>query len=224
MRTYTLLLAAALMTLVCVPALAGELELINKGGTEDVYRVSVNPDVEPFQFHLIFGDDPDYRAVTEMKVYRGDELLQTIPVEMAEPPYDESKAVEMKDMNRDGYGDIRVLMWWGATGNEGWSYWLYNPEKDRFEYNEQLSSIYARGYDDQGRVVSWGVGGHAGLIYTYSAYEWRGAELVLVYKAREDYDNESGKYHKVVSELRDGRMVVVSDRLLTEDEARSEGM
>ncbi len=221
LRTCTIVLIAALLTCIGGTARARDLELIRVSETERVYRVTVNPNVEPFGVRMIY-DNPVSRVVTEMRVYRGDELLQTLPVEMEEKPYIDSKYMETTDINDDGFIDISVLVWWRPAGNEGWSYWLYVPEKDLFEYNEQLTSIDALGFDKNGRIVSYTDGGAGGGVYSYRLYEWRGTELVLVVDVEQDFDEETGKCHKVAYERRDGKMVVVSDRMLDCFEAEEE--
>jgi len=219
---FALLSLAAFMTVISSTARAGDPELIQHGQDEDVYRVTVNHDVEPFEVHAIFNDKPEWKTLTELRVCRGDELLQTFPIRMDQPLHESTEYFLMADMNVDGFDDMQVLSSWGVTGNASWLYWLYVPEKDRFEYNDQLVSVEAGWIDGNNRVISWWDGGHAGCIYNTRAYEWRGTELVLVIQAVQRYDEETDKYHKVV-EVRQGyAMVVVSDRMLTPEEAMKE--
>ncbi len=211
MRFYNLWLVVVLLVGFSGTAWAGELELIQHDETEDVYQVMVHPDVESFQVHLLFSDDPNNRVVTEIKVYRGEDILQTLPVEEMDPPYEGADYFTSADMNFDGFDDLQLLVGWGATGNQSWSHWLYNTEKGRFEFSEQLTSIGALGFDENNRILSWWDGGAGGDIYPKSLYSWQGRELVLVLDEYQTIDMNTGQAHKVVSELRDGKMVVVRD-------------
>jgi len=223
MKAMRILMIAVLFTFMSSAALADDLKLVNDGEPEDVYEVTVNPEVEPFELHLVY-KAPSYHYVKEIQVYRSEELLQTVRVNMVDP-VDEGGNAELGlvDANFDGYGDLQLLSYRGATGNEGWLFWLYDPGRERFKYNSDLSNVPSVWFDEESKsVFASAVAGHAGRLYSAAVYEWEGMNLVLVRLESQSYDEEAGMYHRVVSVLKDGKMEVVSDEVLSGDDLDEE--
>jgi len=86
-------------------------------------------------------------GISEIDVYDGDAILQTIDVKEAiaaewdegytsdaTEAYAEDGGLTVSDMNFDGAGDIGLLGWLTAGANEPYYYWLWNGEAGRFEY------------------------------------------------------------------------------------------
>ncbi|MCL2545412.1 MAG: hypothetical protein FWE77_05775 [Clostridia bacterium] len=113
----------------------------------------------------------------------------------------------LEDMNFDGFMDMRVMQFVSAGANIPYHCWLWDPAAQRFEYSEALSAIPSPLFDpDRRQVLGFGTGGPAEYIYT--AYEFRGAELVLVGRVTTGYDYEGGTSIVTTEELIDGQMVV----------------
>jgi len=57
--------------------------------------------------------------------------------------WDEALAdiVQLLDVNFDGYNDLRILYNTGATGNNWYATYLYNPQKSKFVYHDDLSML-----------------------------------------------------------------------------------
>jgi len=51
--------------------------------------------------------------------------------------------VQLADINFDGYLDLRILFNTGATGNNWYASYLFNPGQDKFVYHERLSRLSA---------------------------------------------------------------------------------
>ncbi len=102
-----------------------------RGGVQ--CQFSINMDLPEYSFRLI--SDPQKNIITKIEVVRGDESTpnQTLIVpESMEPPYRDAGFFAAEDVNSDGYKDIKLLMWWGVTGNKGYQYWLFDPSKNIF--------------------------------------------------------------------------------------------
>jgi hypothetical protein len=53
----------------------------------------------------------------------------------------EERFFEGQDINFDGYLDIRTVAWYGTAGFTGYQYWIFNPESQLFEMNQQLTTF-----------------------------------------------------------------------------------
>lgn len=202
---------------------AEPLELIKDGEFEKVYKLIVKPGVPPFEIRLKLNDDPAYKIVENIEIYRNKKLLQTFVIgEDRMVPINEGLIdFETEDVNFDGYNDLKLLASLGATGNEWWLFWLYDPVKGRFESNGKLSSLCSPRVDKQKKTIhTWYNGG--GLSYIIEVYLWEGKKLVLILDAGQDFDEKRGKFHKIIKKRQDGKMVIVSDRYLSSEEATEE--
>ena len=91
-----------------------------------------------------------------------------------------AEEVSVKDYNFDGYEDIFIPDSDVSYGMGG-DYWLYDPEKNKFELSQELALVDGRGWrmdiynNDQLCLALYG---HYGSTKTY--YEWQGSSLVPV--------------------------------------------
>lgn len=87
----------------------------------------------------------DWHVVEKIEIYKSDQSdpIQTLQSRMDAEPYQNKNAnyFQAQDINFDGYKDIKLLIWWGATGNEGYDFWLFDPNSEKFIFNSQLSKI-----------------------------------------------------------------------------------
>lgn len=69
--------------------------------------------------------------------------------------------VQMIDLNQDGYLDLRILYNAGATGNNWYATFLYDPDIGRFKYHEALSRLSAVNVDRKSKLIKtyWRNGG-----------------------------------------------------------------
>jgi hypothetical protein len=61
--------------------------------------------------------------------------------------------VQLVDINFDGYLDLRLLDNEGATGNNWYATYLYDPRLKKFKYHKQLSSLSGVNVDDDSRQI-----------------------------------------------------------------------
>ncbi len=182
---------------------------------ENIFEFIIHKNLKPIVFHL-FGNQ-EYNYIERIDIYWKDELtpFQKIETPIGEPPYRGSKYFEAIDMNFDGYKDIRLLSWWGATGNTGYDIWTYNPEKNIFERSDDLSNLgnpiidYAKE-----EIHTSSRGGHAGMIYRKGVLKFINGELVLVEEESQDYIVEQNHYLKIKRKLINGNMKVIDKEIV----------
>ncbi|MCK5800799.1 MAG: hypothetical protein KAI47_26610 [Deltaproteobacteria bacterium] len=82
------------------------------------------------------------------------------------------------DANFDGYQDLQLLQWQGAS-SWGATYWIYQPTQKRFVKNRVLSGLSNPSFDaKRRRVISHNSDG--AVLKDSSTYRWRRGRLVLV--------------------------------------------
>ncbi len=223
-----ILLFLLLIGTTCV-ARAEEPELVKDGEDEKIFKVVVNPKIKPLLIHLLYRPSIDYnnavKTVWQVKIYLegGKKPLQVISTGASvERPYKGARFFWVEDMNFDGYQDFGLLTAWGATGNEQYKFWLFDPKTKRFIYNDDLSGLISPSADkDKKLITSWQNMGSAARAYILELYRWNGDKLELIREVDQELvqeDTKGATFHKVVSEPKDGKLVVVSDRILTDKE------
>jgi hypothetical protein len=83
-----------------------------------------------------------------------------------------TQVIQIGDYNFDGYPDFMFLMQSGGAGpNYTNNFYLYNPQKDNFEYNDELSQLSQVEVEVKSRTISsnWrdGAAHHGGERYTF---------------------------------------------------------
>jgi hypothetical protein len=154
----------------------------------------------------------EYNTIDKIEVTRGIEskvLVQTLEAGMGEPPVRGGNFFGAQDMNFDGYKDIGLISWWGATGNTGYTYWLFDPSKNIFVENSDLSSLSNPTPELQTKTIAThSVGGMAGCIYNNGTYKFDvKGKLILIRSEKQDYDEASKSFVKTIGELKDGKIV-----------------
>lgn len=166
-----------------------------------------------YNFHLV--GNPEYNTIDRIEITKGNEsaLSQTLEAGMGEPPYRDAKFFVAEDMNFDGYKDIRLMSFWGATGNTGYTYWLFDPSRNFFVENKDLSSL-SNPTPDVGTktIATHSVGGMAGCIYNNGTYKFdENGKLILIREEKQDWVVASKSFLKTISELKNGKMVVSTE-------------
>jgi hypothetical protein len=116
------------------------------------------------------------------------------------------------DINFDGYKDIFLETWHGATGNWGGCIWLYNPTTQRFDYSYEFSKLAGFTLYPKSKTIStFGRGGMAGKVHVAEQYAIRKNRPVLIWSQKQDWDDSQKKLHCIVRERVGEKMVVVRD-------------
>jgi hypothetical protein len=141
--------------------------------------------------------------------------LLNLEVLEAEPPYRGAKYFQGEDINFDGYADIKLMSWWGATGNNAYHYWLFDPRKGRFVLNHELSELTnpTPNYKTK-RIRSHHVWGMAGNIYDTATYVFQNGRVVLIRDESQEWVKNTKHFLRIISERRNGKLVVVSKKII----------
>jgi hypothetical protein len=142
---------------------------------------------------------------------------QSLDAEAIDRPYVGAPVVAVIDYDKDGWGDLRMREWSGATGNRKYHVFRFDPRRQRFARDSVLSEL--TGAEPlPGRPCVQGYLKNGGRAYdSWTRCLERGRWVVT---ESESQDNPEGKpfYVRVSKERRGGRMVVVRTDTLTADE------
>jgi hypothetical protein len=142
-------------------------------------------------------NDPYFGTIyytVEIKKNNNEKLIQTIKSESSlyadpliydygykEESLDEAMAI---DINFDGYKDIRFRSGCGANTfavNQTYNYYIFNPKKNKFEYNEDVSTILnPTPFSDEKIVRNFCKNTFSGSNGTIDEYKWYKNKLVLL--------------------------------------------
>ncbi len=178
-----------------------------RGGA--ICRFNIHNSLPVYNFYL--RGNVEYNTIDQIEITKGIEskiLVQKLEAGMGEPPVGGGNFFGAQDMNFDGYKDIRLMSWWGATGNTGYTYWLFDPSKKVFLENSDLSSLSNPTPELQTKTIAThSVGGMAGCIYNNGTYKFDvSGKLILIRSEKQDWVEESKSFIKTISELKDGKM------------------
>lgn len=162
----------------------------------------------------------DERIAARLDVFRPGvpPPAQQLPADVQESPNGgTAPSLVAQDLDGDGNRDLMLLSWWGATGNRGYLAWRFDVASDGFVAIPGFEEL-CRPEVEPGKpcVRTHSVGGHAGMIFTRQRWCWREGRLELVWSQVQDADDDDG-HVRVTSELRDGVMVEIDRRTVTEE-------
>lgn len=178
---------------------------IGKDKPAYIFKLLADPETNWFKRIII--------SESASKVVIQDLVVEDDIEDMDSPP--DNNYFDLEDINFDGYKDIRLLIYRGMTGNEESSYWLFNPETNKFVYNKDFNGLGTHAVDAGKRqIYSHSNGGHAGMIYFDSIYEVRDNKPVLIREVSQEFDDKEGLYVEVTSEPVNGEMKVTGRRIV----------
>jgi hypothetical protein len=179
------------------------------------FTYAIDPGADEMLF-VLRGTDNTIGTFSTIQVLMKDkngkyEVVQILDAQQSEPPPSKLGYFVTRDMNFDGYEDISLLTWWGATGNAGFNYWLYNPKTKEFVFNETLSSLSnPTPHTDSQTITTHSNGGAAGMIFVDQVYKYGNGEYVFIKEVKqEETDGTRGIFTRTTTELKDGKMQVV---------------
>lgn len=113
------------------------------------------------------------------------------------------------DLDGDGYRDLMLMIWYGATGNAGHAVWLWDARAGRFAYDAGLSNHTNLRPVDGGCWETQSVGGHAGRIYTRERLCRVSGRVTVVRSERQDFDYDARVYIRTIREPRGDTLAAV---------------
>ncbi len=145
----------------------------------DLYGNSMEPDIEMIKVSVRSTGEVLQRIFT-------DEFIEIVDRTSLETFF------TFRDINMDGYKDMAFLVVRGATGNEGYSFLIFNPSDMRFVYNETFQNLVNPDTNPDKKMVTtfYHMGGSE---YETEYYEVRGNNLIRVGRERFDMKEEMSK-------------------------------
>jgi len=117
------------------------------------FTFKIHPGLAPRTFKLI--GDPESNTIKTIEIYVSSATRpsQVLKAQQDEAPYRGADYFKMVDIDFDGYQDIGLLSWWGATGNEGWTFWRFDPASQQFVKAPEVSALGGPQFDSQARTI-----------------------------------------------------------------------
>jgi hypothetical protein len=115
----------------------------SRGGVE--YACEIHPGVA---LRLVAVVDSVWPSVDSIVVYashdssRALQVLSRQPGEAESPMPYHTDVLRTVDLDADGWRDLLVGKFWGATGNRGYDVWRYDPTARRFAADTVLSELW----------------------------------------------------------------------------------
>ncbi len=160
-------------------------EDVRNGAT---FKFKIHKSLPAYTFHLV--GNRESNLIDSIEVSKGNDtaIIQVLKdFEMDEPPFRGAKYFQAEDINFDGYRDLKLLSWWGVTGNKGYSYWLFEPKKNRFVFNQELRDLSNPTPNYKRKLIkTHSVGGMAGYIYENADYAFVNGRLVSIREEVQD--------------------------------------
>ncbi len=188
------------------------VEDVREGGT---FRFRIHPSLPIYAFHLI--GDPASNTLVRIEVSRQNDptIIQTLEAGMGEPPHRGADYFQAEDINFDGYLDIKLLVWWGATGNKGYRYWLFDKETDHFVYDEAFSELCNPiPHPETKTITTSSVGGMAGRVHIFAAFQVMDGKSTVTWEEHQDWTEDGKCFLKVIKERSNGKLEVVSKEIV----------
>jgi len=114
---------------------------------------------------------------------------------------------KFEDFNFDGYMDVSLLSFVGATGNSGANVWIYDSGSGEFVYERLLSQRKLKVHPERQEITSSWNGGHAGMIYGRDTIRWVDGEAAVVRSESQRWDGERQCYDFSLKVWREGGLV-----------------
>ncbi|WP_324824203.1 XAC2610-related protein [Sinanaerobacter sp. ZZT-01] len=161
-------------------------------------------------------EEDERYGINTIDVYEGDKFIQTISIHNAilaewdgtddfggyTDAFTQDGGFTSQDMNFDGSGDIGLIGWTTSGANIPYYYWLWNKEKQQFEYAFSLSNAEVDSQNKQ--LITRTRDGATQYDINYYKYDENGKlqNVKRIVKIRE----EDGKTITEIYELVDGRL------------------
>jgi hypothetical protein len=106
-----------------------------------------------FEFRVIGEVAEKMRTATEIEVRKKGEPTLFQRLNGFEALVQENEQVIIEDMNFDGIADVRLLQFLPENENIPFFYWLFNPDKKKFERHKGLEKVTAPVFDTAQQLV-----------------------------------------------------------------------
>jgi hypothetical protein len=164
---------------------------------DSIYVVEIHPSLPKFLMHLIDRDGRCYKLI--ILDNNSADTVQIIEdyhegIDFWGEDIEDRKALDFIDVNFDGYRDIKVLDNQGNTTNVDYKFWVFNPKRKVFEYNEQISDLLGCNPSINTSTKTFttgGVLGCVGMCYSWSTYKFIDGKPVLIERESQDFKEDA---------------------------------
>lgn len=180
----------------------------------------INPSLPQYNFNLYTSNDTLFIYYDSL-IIRDDKskIIQTIYFKNIYDDEDDLwthktffQGLDFIDLNFDGYFDLDLFISAGATGNYNSLYWLFEPDRNLFIYNAQLSNLVSLSVDSSKKIIYSYI--QPGDFYEYESetYKYINDNLTLIRK--ESFLRAIGKrYHEEKIYVRkQGKLNLISNK------------
>jgi hypothetical protein len=120
------------------------------------------------------------------------------------------------DINFDGFNDLALRTCVGATGNECYAYFLFNPQTEQFEFSKEFTDAVGVNktinFETKEIKTIWDFG-CANACFTAETYKIENHHPVLTKSTSQDVDMETNQFVRVTKELIDGTFITSTTTL-----------
>lgn len=206
------------MNLLCLALLIAQ---VGSGAAKEPardYTITIGPKLPSYRFHFVWDEDPNYKVVNALQVFKGesDEPVQVLDeCEMTEPPQDPAAVdswVKAEDLNFDGYPDLLMQNWAGATGNIGYCIWLFNPKIEKYVFSQSFSDRIGNYQIDAKTKTITTFNNSSAFVYQKQTYAVRNGNLILIAEEKQDASAGRCPYHLIHRVEKNGAMVIVGEK------------
>lgn len=194
----------------------GDFEIIEDVRGENFFNFKIHKDLPVFNFTLI--GDSLFNTISEIVIRKDsdDKPFQTLFVghEM-EPPFIGAEYFKTGDFNFDGFNDIMLLTFWGATGNRIYKGWIFDPETMSFKEHPFLDGIYSPSFDFEKEELATFRKGAAGE-YSSFIYKFNQENFNLIKKKIRFWDEEKQSLIDEVYQRKNDEMKLIEQKVVIE--------
>ncbi len=199
--------------------------IADDAGARSAYtlRGLVHPSLPQFDFTVTGearegADELHARSITIRSASASEPLQRIEGLDTQTPIVDGKPALEVRDMNFDGYADLRIVQSRSAGPNTEYRNWLFDPQRGRFSASPELDAIASPRFDAaRGEIRSeWRDGA---THYGTDVYVYRAGRPVPVRREERIY-KAPGVYVLRSSERADGAWRTLEERAVDERKER----
>lgn len=196
------------------------LQAMQQSSAEESWNFSakLHNDLPQIQFKLYGSQQDDRYSITKIEINYGDntqtidsyggQKLETDTIDLQDTGF------VIEDVNFDGYKDMRLMEFMPAGPDVPFITWLYDADKKSFAYHRAFSELTSPVFDAEKKqiVMPWREGA---MGIGENTYIVENNQLVLLRQEIRQYLEEGG-YNLMVKELKEGKWVVVEDKVVKE--------
>jgi hypothetical protein len=108
---------------------------------EQTFQMQINPKLPPCQFQVIADKEGRYVERVEVTWPSDPKRRPQTLTPVGQGPVEGYEYFTVADIDGDGFLDLRMWLWSGATGNVGWMHWLFDSKAGRFVYRADLDEF-----------------------------------------------------------------------------------